>query len=83
MINSIRAFDLDQSARVTSKAPQSERQHPGRQAWPLFGYRVAACKARRSFAAGIDRWRSHRSQEVIVLIKSMDTVIGPTPPGLA
>jgi hypothetical protein len=29
----------------------------------------------------MDKCRSHRSQDVTVLISSMETVIGPTPPG--
>jgi hypothetical protein len=37
--------------------------------------------ASRSFPPKMDKCCSLRSQEVTVLIKSMETVIGPTPPG--
>jgi hypothetical protein len=37
--------------------------------------------ASRSFPPEMDKCCSHRSPEVTVLIKSMETVIGPTPPG--
>ena len=45
-----------------------------------FHQRLAAC-ASRSLASAMDKCCNRRSQEVIVLIKSMETVIGPTPPG--
>jgi len=41
----------------------------------------AAREARRSFATGTLMCRSQRSHELMVLISSIDTVIGPTPPG--
>jgi hypothetical protein len=42
--------------------------------------REAAC-AGRCCASEIDMCCSRRSQEVMVLINSIETVIGPTPPG--
>src|SRR6516164_4383358 len=45
-----------------------------------FHQRLPAC-ASRSLAPTIDKCCNQRSQDVIVLIKSMETVIGPTPPG--
>ncbi len=48
---------------------------------PFEPYRLVACKRTRSLVGKIDRCCSRRSQEVIVLVRSMETVIGPTPPG--
>ena len=40
-----------------------------------------AARTRRSFPPEMDKCCNRRSQEVMVLIRSMETVIGPTPPG--
>jgi hypothetical protein len=44
-------------------------------------YQRLAARARRSFPPEMDKCCNRRSHEVMVLIKSMETVIGPTPPG--
>jgi putative tryptophan/tyrosine transport system substrate-binding protein len=42
---------------------------------------LAASRGENLVQTGMDAWCCHRSQDAIVLTRSIDTVMGPTPPG--